>query len=345
MQVTVLEKLICPVCSGFPFEIHRFSNYSREIITDGALLCRSCGSWFPIIERLLELVVHKLADVNAWNQFYDQYVDNFRDLKLSPVNLANREDSNYKAQLEQRAHFDRWSNSTSSTYFQYENTPFWNAVDTLAFNAWRSQIEPGKWLLDVGCAQGRSTFKLIDLDIQVVGFDISKGMIRQIIKRADNENYSQRASFFVADASMFPFQPMVFDYVLMYGVLHHIPNPRESLKEVDRVLKAGGRYFGCENNKTILRRWFDLLMKIYPLWQEDAGKEPLISEKMIKDWLNGTSLAGRINSNVFIPPHFINLFSNKIAIKLLKATNSLGSRIPYLRHHGGLIFIEGGKMD
>ena len=70
MQVKVLEKLICPVCSGFPCEIHGFSNYSREIIRNGVLLCQNCGSWFPIIDRLLELVVHKLADVNAWNQFY-----------------------------------------------------------------------------------------------------------------------------------------------------------------------------------------------------------------------------------------------------------------------------------
>jgi ubiquinone/menaquinone biosynthesis C-methylase UbiE/uncharacterized protein YbaR (Trm112 family) len=343
MQVKVLEKLICPACGHFPFEIHGFCYYSSEIIKDGVLVCKNCGLWFPIIDRLLELVVQNLADLSAWQNFYDQYSKYFISLHLAPTNPGAHETSHYKEQLDQRKHFDSWVSNKSRNYFHYESTPFWNAVDTIVFGPWRSNIRTGSWLLDVGCAQGRSTFKLIDLDIQVVGFDISKEMIRQIIKRADAANYNHRSSFFVADASKFPFQQMIFDYVLIYGVLHHLPNPQDALKEVDRVLKPGGRYLGCENNKTIFRNLFDLLMKIFPIWQEDAGSEPVISEKMIEDWAKGTSLDVHMNTNVFVPPHLINLFNNKVAIKVLKATNLLGNNVPYFRHHGGLIFIEGRK--
>jgi len=56
-------------------------------------------------------------------------------------------------------------------------------ADTIAFDNWRKDIRPSTRLLDIGCAQGRSTYKLMDLNVQIVAFDISKRLIRQAIER------------------------------------------------------------------------------------------------------------------------------------------------------------------
>ena len=40
-----------------------------------------------------------------------------------------------------------------------------------------------------------------------------------------------------------PFDKEEFDIVLSFGVLEHVPNDLESLKEINRVLKPGGLFF------------------------------------------------------------------------------------------------------
>ena len=157
-----------------------------------------------------------------------------------------------------------------SSYCDYETTPFWTAADRAAFGRWREQIEPGAWLLDIGCANGRSAFRLIESGVTVVGFDISKKMVRHAIERAKRESRQRVTTFLVADGNAPPFVQSSFDYALTYGVLHHLPNPAVACRQIQRILKPGGTYFGSENNKSIFRGIFDLLMRFVPLWTEEA---------------------------------------------------------------------------
>jgi len=46
------------------------------------------------------------------------------------------------------------------------------AADAIAFDEWKPTIRPGSWLLDVGCGNGRSTFKLGDVDVNILAFDV-----------------------------------------------------------------------------------------------------------------------------------------------------------------------------
>jgi ubiquinone/menaquinone biosynthesis C-methylase UbiE/uncharacterized protein YbaR (Trm112 family) len=343
MQIRVLEKLICPLCAAYPLEIQVFTYYRNEIVEDGILICRDCKSWFSIIDRLLELVPQQLTDLETRDSFFKKYSKKFNDLGIENIYQNKSNNSDYSEQINQQEHFNWYAENKDQTYLEYEKTPFWRGVDKLIFDRWRRLIEPDKWLLDVGCAQGRSTFNVIDLNIQVVGFDISKKMVQQLIKRADKEGYSDRTSFFVADASALPFCPEVFDYVLIYGVLHHLPEPGETMKDVNRVLKSGGRLFSLENNKTVFRGIFDLLMKLKPIWFEEAGQEPLISNNMISQWVKDLSLKVNTRTSIFIPPHIVNYFSNKIAFKIIKITDILANCIPFLKNQGGIIIIDGKK--
>jgi hypothetical protein len=68
-----------------------------------------------------------------------------------------------------------------------------------------------------------------------------------------------------------------------------------------------GIYFGRENNASIFRRLFDVLMKVNPIWREEAGEQALASQRDTADWLRGLAGSFSYCSSVFLPPHLFNL--------------------------------------
>ena len=221
--------------------------------------------------------------------------------------------------------------------------PFWVAADEIAFARWRERIRPGAWLLDVGCGPGRATVKVLDLDIDVIAFDVSKAAVRQAEERHRRGGYPARATFFAADATRFPVRKAALDCVLVYGVLHHVPDPRAACLEIARVLRPGGKYLGSENNETVFRRAFEWLQRLRPLWYEEAGPEALISDRTLREGFRGTGVEVETRSSVYLPPHLLNLLPPGLGRFLLGATDAVGNAIPGLRRNGGLVLVEGTK--
>jgi 2-polyprenyl-3-methyl-5-hydroxy-6-metoxy-1,4-benzoquinol methylase len=272
-------------------------------------------------------------------RFWDAHSASLRQLGLQSFAVADQ--GTVKAQRLQQKHFDWYAGNDQQTYSSYEQMPFWRALDAAVFADWRRQIHPGSWLLDVGCAQGRSTFPFLDLPLNVVGFDVSKALVRQALDQYRRRKYTAQATFFVADSARLPFVRHSFDCVLIYGVLHHLPDPSATCRQLAEVLKPGGCYFGSENNQTVFRSLFNLLMKLKPLWHEEAGAQPLISAGDLRRWFAGTPVQITSSSRVFVPPHLVNLLGRRWGQWLLGLTDWVGRRTPVLRNHGGLIVIEG----
>jgi hypothetical protein len=86
---------------------------------------------------------------------------------------------------------------------------------------------------------------------------------------------------------------------------------------------VGGIYYGVENNKSVFRGIFDLLMSIKPLWIEEAGAEPLISAEMIDGWVGGVRARVTSETNVFLPPHLFNQLGPSLAKNLLEGSDRL----------------------
>ncbi len=89
------------------------------------------------------------------------------------------------------------------------------------------------------------------------------------------------------------------------------------------MLKDEGLYLGVENNKTPFRPIFDLLMRLRPIWREEAGAEAQMSSADLRRWASGTSLRMRTRSIVFVPPHLCNRFGVRAAGRLLRWTNAI----------------------
>jgi ubiquinone/menaquinone biosynthesis C-methylase UbiE/uncharacterized protein YbaR (Trm112 family) len=342
MYTEAIKLLKCPACGSADLSWHAFSQQDTEKVDDGVVWCRTCKNWYSVENGLLEFLVEELAYKADRENFIKRYAGDLERLGLNTT-ISTLERHDASLQIKQQTHFDWYAHNSKQSYSDYENTPFWIAADKLAFDPWRKEIKKGAWLLDVGCAQGRSTFKLMDLDIHILGMDVSKHLVRQAIERYRKGNYKAKATFIAADANMIPVIDAAMDNILIYGVLHHLPDPKKTCAEIGRILKPGGIYFGSENNTTIFRKVFDLLQRFFPIWSEEAGPEALISKKYLHDSFLGTGIAIRTRSSVYLPPHLMNLTGPKSAFRWLRFFDILGNVLPFLGNNGGLILIRGRK--
>lgn len=339
MLKTLFERLRCPECLVEPTRLELLS-FREDVghVQDGAVSCTGCGAWFPIDDGLLDLSTGPLRSREHLEPFHRRF-----EARLSEAGLALPEAFPCDGAREQRAqrdHFDRYATDERRDYARYQNTSFWRSVDRLTFRRWNWLLPADSTVLDVGCADGRSSLQLHGPGRVVLGFDISRRMVRRAIERAREVGVEASTTFFVADGDRLPFRAESFDHVCTYGVLHHLPRAETACREIQRILRPGGLHIGSENNDSIMRWVFDLLMRFRPLWSELAGEEPLISEAKLRRWLTGLGCVFRSYTTVYLPPHLLYPFSAKTVEQLIEFTDRLFGAFPSLRAHGGLIVFE-----
>ncbi len=100
-----------------------------------------------------------------------------------------------------------------------------------------SHIKSAGNALEIGCGSGNGSrlIKKYFFPHKIIAIDLDEKMIRLAKKR-----HSDLAEFLVMDAAKLDFSDKAFDTVFDFGIIHHIPNWRDCLKELRRVLKPGG---------------------------------------------------------------------------------------------------------
>ena len=102
-------------------------------------------------------------------------------------------------------------------------------------------------LLDIGCGSGLYFPLLAPMAKQLVGVDISSGMIGAAQTLAEKKGLAN-VELRVASALELPFDDASFDSVLGFDVLHHVPDVDAAVAEAARVLRPGGRFVSIEPN-------------------------------------------------------------------------------------------------
>lgn len=100
----------------------------------------------------------------------------------------------------------------------------------------------GKRVLEVGCGRGVGIEILLSLGAaHVTAFDLDPQMVALAEKRV--AKYGDRTRVFVGDVEAMDAPAASFDAVVDYGIIHHIPNWQQALKEIARVLRPGGAFY------------------------------------------------------------------------------------------------------
>jgi 2-polyprenyl-3-methyl-5-hydroxy-6-metoxy-1,4-benzoquinol methylase len=94
-------------------------------------------------------------------------------------------------------------------------------------------------VLDIATGPGYIAEAFAGATREVVGVDLTEAMLL-IAKQRTKERGISNVSFRAADAQNLPFENGAFDVVVCRLTLHHLLKPREVLREMARVCRAGG---------------------------------------------------------------------------------------------------------
>jgi hypothetical protein len=91
-------------------------------IVTGVLICTGCANWYPIENRVLELLQRSLAYADHRRQFWQSHQHALESLGLRTHDAAPALDD-VSAQRSQQVHFDWYGDNDAQSYATYEAMP------------------------------------------------------------------------------------------------------------------------------------------------------------------------------------------------------------------------------
>lgn len=128
-------------------------------------------------------------------------------------------------------------------------------------NEWLSKEVPSSVkviILDVGGGTGEVISNISKTNKNIEGFivDESKKMLKQGLSK-------DISGLILGRSSYLPFLENTFDMIICIDAFHHFKGKKDSLREMDRVLRSGGKIFILElNPKKIITRLIELGEKL-----------------------------------------------------------------------------------
>jgi len=176
-------------------------------ITDGSLRCDACNREYLIVEG----IPHMVEDAGKAESLLAQALsatDKTYSLLWADVEAAQKVDS---------YHYNKMQ----------ETIP--------------EKIVRGTMGLEIGCGSGIDTVIMAKASpsTEIVSLDLSEG----IFTAARISEGLPNVHLVRASTSYLPFRDGTFDFCYSYGVIHHTPDPEESLHEMQRVSRESGKFF------------------------------------------------------------------------------------------------------
>lgn len=164
-------------------------------------------------------------------------------------------------------------------------------------------INDGDSVLDIGCANGYSTFKQADLHklASITGVDYASSFIAEAHKTKAKKKYGDHFSFLEGDIRRLPFRDNTFDVAYTTRVLINLPSwqqQQEGILECIRVVKPNGTIVLSEAfwEPLVLLNALRSLKSLMPLVEHDFNRylkmsslEPFLKKKNLDYQINDFS--------------------------------------------------------
>ena len=106
-----------------------------------------------------------------------------------------------------------------------------------------ARLQPGDTVLEIGAGSCWLSHMLNRCGCRTISVDVSPTALavgRQLFERDPSTNWALEPRFLAYDGHRLPLDDGSCDRILLYDAFHHIPNQRELLAEMHRVLGADG---------------------------------------------------------------------------------------------------------
>ncbi len=142
--------------------------------------------------------------------------------------------------------------------WDHQDPPF----DLVAWVLEVAGAAPGRRVLEVGCGNGVYLRELVRRGVEVVGCDLSIGMLRAAGRAAPRIN---------GDVTALPVADDAFDVVLAPHMLYHVPDREAAAHELRRVLRPGGCCVAVTNGaghmRALRRLVEEAVRQVDPTWE------------------------------------------------------------------------------
>ncbi|MCC6998021.1 MAG: methyltransferase domain-containing protein [Deltaproteobacteria bacterium] len=159
----------------------------------------------------------------------------------------------------------------------------------------RSGVAGQRWL-DLGCGSGVLTKELLARGARVVALDGSPSML-EAARRSVDTTASELVAFRQGDVQDLSWSESgAFDGVLCSSVVEYVDAPDELIRQVSRVLKAGGLLIiSMPPKRSLIRTWQKVSRFIYGLLGKDRHSYLAVSRfeidrGAVAGWLRGAGL-------------------------------------------------------
>lgn len=335
MNQDLLFYLICPNCGADNLSLEAYET-DQQRVSEGIITCNACKNWYRIEQTVLDFLPLNLRQHNLYVDFAARHQLSYQI--PGGINPANNEKVN---QIE-------WFKTEFDDYeMRVVNSPFYQALDTATVIAWLNHIHESVRgiVLDIGGGTGRLAIPLAELGLRSISMDISESMLRLARQKIDAQIDPQLVDLVACDGENPPVKDNTFDACIIYGVLHHMPQPGQTIANAARKLRKGGLFYSLDPHNSPVRFLFDLLMRLNTVYNEEASDHPHFTIEMFSRWLDEAGLDGKLQLTTYLPPHVFHPFKSlDTRIAILKTTDSILGSIPGIRKFAGIIISKGTKQ-
>lgn len=159
------------------------------------------------------------------------------------------------------------------------------ANDLLEMIEWLNP-DAGGLALDIATGGGHVTKALSPHVAQVFSTDLTLEMLETAKKHLDQT--CNNVSYVLADSEALPFLNESFDIVVCRIAAHHFPNPDRFIREVNRVLKPGGKFLLIDNVSPEDHQLDAFINKVEKL--RDRSHNRCYSTSEWNQWIEATDL-------------------------------------------------------
>ncbi|UOQ47575.1 demethylmenaquinone methyltransferase [Gracilibacillus caseinilyticus] len=142
----------------------------------------------------------------------------------------------------------------------------------------KMQVKNGENALDVCCGTGDWSFALSEAvgeNGEVIGLDFSQNML-SVAEERKQQHPLENVKFVHGNAMDLPFEDNYFDYITIGFGLRNVPDYLQTLKEMHRVVKPGGKVVCLETSqptgKLFRKIYYFYFKNIMPLFGKIFAK-------------------------------------------------------------------------